>query len=77
MQSLRPSGSGLTLNVDIAAKAFLQPRPCLEHLLKAGGIPSAASSISAQAREAASDAFRGIKVQRMSSDHQRCIFFEA
>lgn len=31
-QSLRPCENGLTLNIDVAATAFLQPVPVLQHL---------------------------------------------
>ena len=39
-QSLRPSHAGLTLNVDMAATAFLEPQMVIDFLQKAVGLRS-------------------------------------
>ncbi|KAK9867750.1 hypothetical protein WJX84_002347 [Apatococcus fuscideae] len=61
-QSLRPSQAGLTLNVDIAASAFLEPVPCLTLLQQTAGMKDLNSSPFPAARDRASMAFKGIKI---------------
>ena len=53
------------LNVDIAATAFLQARPCLDHLLESASMQSMKSALPSEARERASRAFQGIKVGKV------------
>ncbi|KAK9837636.1 hypothetical protein WJX74_001800 [Apatococcus lobatus] len=61
-QSLRPSQGGLTLNVDIAATAFLKPSHVLDFLRDIAGIPSFDRELTPMATRKASRAIRGIKV---------------
>ena len=61
-QSVRPLESGLTLNVDITATAFLQSRPCMNHLLEMAGMANLTSKLTASSLRDASEAFHGIKV---------------
>ena len=37
-QSLRPSEKGLTLNVDVAATAFLEQQPVIEYMARIAGL---------------------------------------
>ena len=61
-QSLRPSQGGLTLNVDIAATAFLEPVPCLDYLCRNADLRDPMMQLAPMARKKASKAFQGIKV---------------
>ena len=61
-QSLRPSQGGLTLNVDIAATAFLEPVPCLDYLLRNADMRDPMQQLAPMARKRAGKAFQGIKV---------------
>jgi eukaryotic translation initiation factor 2C len=63
-QSLRPSQGGLTLNMDMAATAFLEPRPVIDFLLRAVGLrsPQDFARLTPQQHRAASKAITGIKV---------------
>ncbi|KAK9915065.1 hypothetical protein WJX75_004310 [Coccomyxa subellipsoidea] len=64
-QSLRPSQGGLTLNMDMAATAFLEPRPVIDFLLRAVGLrsPQDFARLTPQQHRAASKAITGIKVE--------------
>lgn len=66
-QSLRPSQGGLTLNVDIAATAFLKPSHVLDFLRDIAGIPSFDRELTPMANRKASRAIRGIKVRPSAS----------
>ena len=63
-QSLRPSQGGLTLNVDMAATAFLEPQPVIEFLQRAVNLrsPRDFACLTPQQHRAASKAITGIKV---------------
>ncbi len=63
-QSLRPSQGGLTLNVDLAATAFLQPQPVIDFLMRATGLrsPRDFNRLTPQQHRTASKAITGLKV---------------
>ncbi|KAK9869069.1 hypothetical protein WJX84_001880 [Apatococcus fuscideae] len=61
-QSLRPCQGGLSLNVDIAATAFLKPSHALDYLRDVVGISGFDRELTPMANRKASRALRGIKV---------------
>ncbi len=63
-QSLRPSQAGLTLNMDMAATAFLEPQPVVDYLLRAVGMrtPQDFARLTPQQHRTASKAITGIRV---------------
>lgn len=67
-QSLRPSQGGLTLNVDLAATAFLEPQPVIDFLCRAVGLrsPKDFARLTPQQLRTASKAITGIRVRLYS-----------
>ena len=59
-QSLRPTQSGLTLNMDMAATAFLEVQPVVNFLLRAANFRSPAQFAGAPPPKAMRDATRAI-----------------
>lgn len=67
-QSLRPTQSGLTVNVDVAATAFLEVRPVLEFVGAAAGVRIAQGAIMPpQDHRAAKKALHLVKVEIVPS----------
>ncbi|RHY23498.1 hypothetical protein DYB32_009171 [Aphanomyces invadans] len=61
-QSLRPTQSQLTLNIDMAATAFVEAMPALDYLLETCRLSDIPTSMGKAQISSASKAFRGIKV---------------
>lgn len=72
-QSLRPAEKGLTLNVDIAATAFLEQQPVIEYMARLAGLRDVRElktyGLGENARKV-SKGMQGIKVR-----HHRCTAF--
>ncbi len=64
-QSLRPTQSGLTLNMDMAATAFLEVQPVIDYLLRAINFrsPEQFANASPQIIRKAARAIAGIKAR--------------
>jgi hypothetical protein len=63
-QSLRPSQAGLTLNMGMAATAFLEHQPVMDYLMRAVGLrnPRDFARLTPHQLRTASKAITGIKV---------------
>ncbi|KAK9804830.1 hypothetical protein WJX72_007669 [[Myrmecia] bisecta] len=62
-QSLRPTESGLTLNVDIAATAFLEAQPMTQYIAKVAGVADLSRGLNPVQLRKVQKAVMGIKVQ--------------
>ena len=65
-QSLRPSHAGLTLNVDMAATAFLEPQMVIDFLQKAAGLrsPQEFAHLTPMQHRKATKAITGLRVSQ-------------
>ncbi|KDO27771.1 hypothetical protein SPRG_07370 [Saprolegnia parasitica CBS 223.65] len=62
-QSLRPTQTRLTLNIDMAASAFLEAVPALDYMSEACGLRGVPSELSPQQHHAVAKAFKGVQVR--------------
>ena len=68
-QSLRPAQSGLTLNMDITAAAFLEAQPMLQLISATIGMQNLTVGLNPQQVRAANKAIRGVQVSTAQSAH--------
>ena len=62
-QSLRPSQSGLTLNMDITAAAFLEGQPMLQLIGSTVGMQNVSGGLNPGQTRTINKAIRGVQVQ--------------
>ena len=68
-QSLRPAQSGLTLNMDITAAAFLEAQPMLQLISATIGMQNLTVGLNPQQVRSANKAIRGVQVRTAFNGH--------